>query len=113
MPENGIALTPKSHLLNTAEILRLAELFVKQGVSKIRLTGGEPTVHTDLKRIIGKFAPVTNFKFSYELIITFHPRCRTFANVNRTENDRFDDKRARIDQATRRSAKSRPRFSKY
>lgn len=56
MPEDGIKLTPKSHLLNTNEILQLAELFIKQGVTKIRLTGGEPTVHKDLKYIIGTFA---------------------------------------------------------
>ena len=52
MPRNGISLTQKSHLLTTDEILRLAELFVKQGVTKIRLTGGEPSVHKDLKFII-------------------------------------------------------------
>lgn len=54
MPEDGLSLTSKPHLLNTSEILRLADLFVKQGVTKIRLTGGEPTVHKDLKFIIGK-----------------------------------------------------------
>ncbi len=54
MPEDGISLTPKSNLLSTSEILRLAELFVKHGVTKIRLTGGEPTVHKDLESIIGR-----------------------------------------------------------
>lgn len=54
MPEDGLSLTPKPHLLSTTEILQLAGLFVKQGVTKIRLTGGEPTVHKDLQFIIGK-----------------------------------------------------------
>jgi molybdenum cofactor biosynthesis protein A len=44
MPEEGVELSPKEHILSDQEILRLATLFVKSGVTKIRLTGGEPTV---------------------------------------------------------------------
>jgi cyclic pyranopterin phosphate synthase len=54
MPENGAPLSPKEHLLTTDEIVRLAGLFVKNGVRKIRLTGGEPTVRRDLPEIVGK-----------------------------------------------------------
>uniref|UniRef100_A0A0A9XCN1 Molybdenum cofactor biosynthesis protein 1 n=1 Tax=Lygus hesperus TaxID=30085 RepID=A0A0A9XCN1_LYGHE len=52
MPEEGVDLTKKQKLLTTDEMLRLAELFVKQGVTKIRLTGGEPTVHKDIVPIV-------------------------------------------------------------
>jgi molybdenum cofactor biosynthesis protein A len=52
MPEEGIELTESKLLLNRAEIQRLASLFVGQGVRKIRLTGGEPTVRKDLMEII-------------------------------------------------------------
>lgn len=52
MPEDGISLSPKDHLLTTDEILYLASLFAKQGVTKIRLTGGEPTVNKDIINII-------------------------------------------------------------
>jgi len=48
MPEEGIQLSPPNHNLTTPEIVYLSELFVKQGVSKIRLTGGEPTVRKDI-----------------------------------------------------------------
>ncbi|KAI9316869.1 molybdopterin cofactor synthesis protein a [Dichotomocladium elegans] len=48
MPEEGVPLTPNDQLLTTNEILTLARLFVEQGVTKIRLTGGEPTVRPDL-----------------------------------------------------------------
>eukprot|EP00899_Mesostigma_viride_P003891 jgi/Mesvir1/13502/Mv25217-RA.1 len=48
MPEEGVELTPSSHLLSTQEILRIARVFVLGGVDKIRLTGGEPTVRKDL-----------------------------------------------------------------
>lgn len=54
MPAEGIKLTQKEKLLTTNEIIQLAKLFVKQGVNKIRLTGGEPTVRKDLIDIIGK-----------------------------------------------------------
>lgn len=53
MPEDGIELSPESHLLRDEEVLRLAALFVKSGVTKIRLTGGEPTVRKGLNEIIG------------------------------------------------------------
>ncbi|EXJ92655.1 hypothetical protein A1O3_01207 [Capronia epimyces CBS 606.96] len=48
MPEEGVQLSPPSRLLTTPEIVYLAELFVSQGVDKIRLTGGEPTVRKDI-----------------------------------------------------------------
>lgn len=54
MPADGVPLQPKSNLLTTDEIQYLARLFVEQGVRKIRLTGGEPTVRRDIVDIIGK-----------------------------------------------------------
>ncbi|PNF31786.1 hypothetical protein B7P43_G12161 [Cryptotermes secundus] len=53
MPAEGIKLTAQQNLLTTEEVIRLAELFVKEGVTKIRLTGGEPTIRKDLVDIIG------------------------------------------------------------
>ena len=44
----GIQLSPPAHLLTTPEIFYLSSLFVSQGVTKIRLTGGEPTVRKDV-----------------------------------------------------------------
>ncbi|CAI7629862.1 unnamed protein product [Penicillium glandicola] len=48
MPEEGIDLSPSAKLLTSPEILYLSSLFVSQGVTKIRLTGGEPTVRKDI-----------------------------------------------------------------
>jgi len=48
MPAEGVALSPKEHLLTPPEILYISSLFVSQGVTKIRLTGGEPTVHPQI-----------------------------------------------------------------
>lgn len=54
MPEDGVKLTPRSQLLSTSEILKLAGLFVQEGVEKIRLTGGEPLIRPDVLDIISK-----------------------------------------------------------
>lgn len=57
MPEEGVELTPKPHLLSDDEVVRLAKMFVKQGVTKIRLTGGEPMVRKGVVELVGKFCP--------------------------------------------------------
>jgi cyclic pyranopterin phosphate synthase len=48
MPEEGVPLSPSRDLLTTPEIVLLSSVFVSQGVTKIRLTGGEPTVRSDI-----------------------------------------------------------------
>lgn len=53
MPSEGIELSPEGKLLTNEEIIRLATLFVKNGVTKIRLTGGEPTVRKGINDLIG------------------------------------------------------------
>lgn len=54
MPAEGVQLTERSKLLTNEEIFYIARLFVEQGVRKIRLTGGEPTVRKDIVHIIGE-----------------------------------------------------------
>ncbi|KAK7742118.1 hypothetical protein SLS53_004704 [Cytospora paraplurivora] len=60
MPEEGVPLSPPRELLTTPETVLLASTFVSQGVTKIRLTGGEPTVRPDilpLMRQLGDLRP--------------------------------------------------------
>lgn len=52
MPEEGIELSPSERLLTSPEIVYLSSMFVSQGVTKIRLTGGEPTVRKDIVRLM-------------------------------------------------------------
>lgn len=54
MPEEGVPLTPKPDLLTTDEIVHLATLFVRSGVDKIRLTGGEPTLRPDIESLVAR-----------------------------------------------------------
>ncbi|GAA5888520.1 hypothetical protein JCM5296_001054 [Sporobolomyces johnsonii] len=56
MPEQGVPLLPRDDLLTSDEIERVAQLFVANGVKKIRLTGGEPTVRKDLIDVVSRLA---------------------------------------------------------
>lgn len=56
MPEEGVELTPKSHIMNFEEIYEIAKTFVNHGVTKIRLTGGEPLIRKDISLILEKLA---------------------------------------------------------
>jgi len=51
MPEEMV-FRPTSELMSRGECLRLVRLFVDLGADKVRLTGGEPTVHPDLIPIV-------------------------------------------------------------
>jgi GTP 3',8-cyclase len=56
MPAEGIQLSPKSHIMTFDEIYTIAKTFVDNGVTKIRLTGGEPLVRKDSEIILKKLA---------------------------------------------------------
>ena len=50
----------RDQILTFEEITRLAGIFVDHGVSKIRLTGGEPLVRRDLPILVGMLAKIPN-----------------------------------------------------
>jgi molybdenum cofactor biosynthesis protein A len=52
MPPEGVPLQQPEHLLTTDEVLHLARHFSKAGVTKFRLTGGEPTLRRDLVDVV-------------------------------------------------------------
>lgn len=49
---------PRAALLSYEEITRLARVFVRLGVRKIRLTGGEPLVRRDVERLVEMLAGI-------------------------------------------------------
>ena len=52
MPEEGVNLTPKAHLMSLSERKRLISIFASLGVQKLRFTGGEPTISNQLQELI-------------------------------------------------------------
>jgi cyclic pyranopterin phosphate synthase len=62
MPEEGIQYLPKKELLTFEEIERLVRLLASMGVSKIRLTGGEPFVRTDLMALIRRLVEIPGIR---------------------------------------------------
>lgn len=65
MPEDDYQFTAPHKLMQADEIEAIASVFVKEGVKKIRLTGGEPLVRKDFATIIGKLS-----KLGVELTMT-------------------------------------------
>ncbi len=43
---------PSADLMTTPELLRLVDIFARLGIDKVRLTGGEPSIHPDLIEIV-------------------------------------------------------------
>lgn len=81
MPEEGVDLSPKSHLLTTDEIQRLARLFVQAGVRKIRLTGGEPTVRKDIVEIVGMSDLLTHQTLCFLTLQSHQLVCPNFVHM--------------------------------
>jgi len=58
MPEKGMEWINKKELLTFNEIQRLATIFAKIGIKKIRLTGGEPLVRKDLSQLVNMISDI-------------------------------------------------------
>tara|TARA_B100001123_G_C15155629_1_gene965353 strand:- start:253 stop:1158 length:906 start_codon:yes stop_codon:yes gene_type:complete len=69
MKENPSFL-PKSEILSFEQIERLCDIFIEQGVKKIRLTGGEPLVRKDIIKLINNLGKKINRTNLKELTLT-------------------------------------------
>ncbi len=52
----------RGEILTFEEIARLARIFVHEGVEKIRLTGGEPTLRRDLPRLVQMLSAIAGLR---------------------------------------------------
>ncbi len=53
---------PRSEILTFEEVTRLARTFVALGVRKIRVTGGEPLIRSDVEKLIAMLARIDGLK---------------------------------------------------
>ncbi len=58
----GFVFLRRADLLTFEEIARAARLFVREGVEKIRLTGGEPLIRRDLERLVEAIASIDGLR---------------------------------------------------
>lgn len=58
MPEEGIHYLPKKELLSFEEVERTVSILASMGITKVRLTGGEPFVRTDLMQLIERIVHI-------------------------------------------------------
>jgi GTP 3',8-cyclase len=62
MPLQGLSFIPRPDLLTPLEIEHIARASVEVGFSKIRLTGGEPTLRPDLIEIVERLAAIPGLR---------------------------------------------------
>ncbi len=62
MPEEGIPLIPHQEILTYEEILRIVRVFASQGISKIRLTGGEPLVRKGIVDFVARLSEIEGIR---------------------------------------------------
>ena len=60
MPHDFAAWLPNESLLTTDELIHVIEAAVSQGISEIRLTGGEPLLRPDIVEIVGRINGIKN-----------------------------------------------------
>ena len=58
MPEDNVSYVPRSEILSFEEIERFARVAASLGVTKVRITGGEPLVRKDLPVLIRKLSAI-------------------------------------------------------
>jgi GTP 3',8-cyclase len=56
MPEEGIRLLDHNDILSYEEIVEVVKEAIELGITKVRITGGEPLVRKDVVRLIGMIA---------------------------------------------------------
>ncbi len=62
MPEQDVEFVPRSEILSFEEIERFVRIAAGLGVSKLRLTGGEPLVRRDLDQLVARLAAVPGIR---------------------------------------------------
>jgi GTP 3',8-cyclase len=62
MPEEGIKMLRHEDILTFDEICDFTELAVKQGVTKVRITGGEPLVRKGITALVGMISDIKGIR---------------------------------------------------
>ncbi|MGC4003920.1 MAG: GTP 3',8-cyclase MoaA [Pirellulales bacterium] len=58
MPDEALRFLPRHEILTFEEIVRFAAVAIRCGVDRIRLTGGEPLVRSDLPELVARLSDI-------------------------------------------------------
>src|SRR3954468_2091478 len=62
MPDENVRFLPRREILSFEEIERFVRVVAELGVNKLRLTGGEPLVRSDLPRLVERLANIAGIR---------------------------------------------------
>lgn len=62
MPEGGFPLMDSAEILSYEEITRFVKLLAPSGLSKVRLTGGEPLVRKDIHNLVAQLREISGIE---------------------------------------------------
>lgn len=107
MPEEGVPTIPHEKILTYEEILRLVRIFVSEGISKIRLTGGEPLVRKGIVEFVANLSKIDGIKdlslTTNGILLKDYARELKQAGLNRVNISLDTLQRDRFYQITRRN----------
>ncbi len=67
MPKSGVQFLRRNRILRYEEILRLTDIFIKMGITKLRITGGEPLIR---RNVLFLFQELGKRKGLHEITLT-------------------------------------------
>lgn len=67
MPAEGVPWLPRNTLLSVTELMRIVEIAVAEGVTEVRLTGGEPLLRPDIVDVV---SAINSIQSAPEISIT-------------------------------------------
>jgi cyclic pyranopterin phosphate synthase len=106
MPEEGAQFADHSELLSFGEIERFVRAAVPLGVTKLRLTGGEPLLRRDLARLVERLAAIPGIRdmalTTNAVLLEKHAADLHRAGLRRLNIHVDTLDRARFEQITRR-----------
>jgi GTP 3',8-cyclase len=62
MPYNNTTWFEQDNLLNFDQIVRIATIFANQGIDKIKITGGEPTIRPNIENLVKSLSNIDGIK---------------------------------------------------
>ena len=106
MPEEGVQFMDRARILSFEEIERFVRAAVPLGISKIRLTGGEPLVRRDLPKLVEKLVAIPGIRdiaLTTNAVLLDRQAADLYAAGLRRLNIHLDTlDRARFERITRR-----------